>query len=111
MGLERRRNVVAAPAPFLQGPPEGGLEAKFPLLWEFLCRAAWDDGAPRLTGTVLVFVDGGALKARLSDRDASQVCFVSGPSWLDVLAACEGALEPGGGEWRADKAAGSRRGK
>jgi hypothetical protein len=75
----------------------------FPHLLEFLCQSEWEADAPRLTGTVLLCVEDGRLKAWLHDRDAKESLWVSGMDLDDLLATSEQALSSGVGEWRKDK--------
>jgi hypothetical protein len=46
-----------------------------PTVWEFLTLAQWPDGKPRQLGSVLFFVDGAGLKARIMDNDCEQCAF------------------------------------
>lgn len=71
-----------------------------PRLHEFLSCAVYDDGSARKTGTLLVFVDSGLLKACLSDRDVSQVAFASANSMAGLLEALEGGLLEESLDWR-----------
>lgn len=72
-------------------------------LWEYLSATEYDDGTERKTSTVTLFVEDGAVKVCLNDRDGSRVMWVSGPSVVDVLKALEALLRAGEGDWRAQK--------
>lgn len=75
----------------------------FPNLYEFLTLRRWPDGSPRTPGTVLAFSEGRAVKACLSDKDASLVAFVTAAAWADVWLSVELALEDEATDWRPTK--------
>jgi hypothetical protein len=81
------------------------MAVKFPTMWEFLSLSQWPDGKPRLTGTILLFVEQGRVKANLNDRDAGVSTFVSGTSFTLCLAAMETGLNEDSLEWRERKEA------
>jgi len=80
-----------------------------PFLGAFLGDVLYDDGAVRKTGTLLVFVDQGVLKACLSDRDVAEVAFVSASSFEGLMERLEGGLREGALEWRKAGGGGKRR--
>lgn len=63
-----------------------------PNLAEYLCAQAYGDGTPRKTATLTIFVDDGAFKASLNDRDNERSLFVSGSGFYDVLDVLEALL-------------------
>lgn len=73
----------------------------YPSLWEWLADARWDDGSPRTTATLLLFVEEGRWKLCLHDRDASRTAFLSGETPEAALRSLEAALASEGLEWRA----------
>ncbi len=77
--------------------------AMFPTLIEFLFSTRWEDGTSRLPGTLLIFMDGGRLKACLSDRDQGLVAFVTGGSTSELLSASERLLDDEGADWRPQR--------
>jgi hypothetical protein len=101
------------------GPDKGvhlALDAKalevYPALWEYMSEASWGEGKPRELATLLLFLDGGRLKAMLNDRDSGRVAFVTGCSLEEVLEALEGGLVSSSLDWRASqRSAGRRTGK
>lgn len=72
----------------------------FPCLHEWLTLEAWDDGAPRVTSSLTLFLDEGRVKACLSDRHQQRVAFVSGWTVSDALAALEEGLLGLSLDWR-----------
>lgn len=108
MALNRRD-----PAPegehILLGSEEGELSRRFPTVWEFLTRVRWDDGKARETGTILLFVDTGVLKACISDRDAGEVAFLSGHTLESLLETIDTSLSGNSLEWRPARNGGKKK--
>lgn len=75
--------------------------ARYPTLWEYLTAFKWDDGKPRQTSTLLIFVDSGVLKICINDRDNNRSAFVSKGTVEETLMAMESALLEESIEWRA----------
>lgn len=73
---------------------------QYPALVEYLDLDRFDDGRPRATSTLLVFVDAGVLKACLNDRQMGEVAFVSAASFEGLLEALEKGLAEGSLDWR-----------
>jgi hypothetical protein len=110
MGFLKRREVVeGSPAMISMGSPAPCDLAKFPALVEFLHCEAWPDGSRRQTGTLLVFVDEGRLKACLSDRDQALVGFVTGESLEGLIRAVEEGLQGDHVDWRPSRVNGKGR--
>ena len=88
----------------LAGYPALGEDSQlYPQLAEFLALGRFDDGSPRVTGTLLVFVHEGRLKARLTDREEGLVAFRTMDSLEGLLRAVELDLQRNDIEWRKDK--------
>lgn len=102
MALRRRDDNMLRADPGLPPQPDS-LTARFPSLWEFISLASWEDGSPRVPGTVLLFVDDDMVKVRLSDRAQGFTAWVSAKSLEGVLEGCERGLRDDGLEWRKDK--------
>lgn len=82
---------------FVHSSAEAGVE---PTTHEFLCLERWPDGSSRRTGTLLLFVDQGMLKACVTDRDGGLVAFVSGNTLPGLLDALERGLSADTLDWR-----------
>lgn len=104
-----------APLPDRNGAPrmvDAGTWAKgLPALSEFLSEARWDDGSPRVTGSITLFCDDGVWKLCLSDKDAGRVAFVSAGTPTEVFAAADKALQSSSLDWRVQKAFGGKKRK
>lgn len=73
-------------------------------LLEFLSAAVYPTGEPRQTGTLLLFVEEGRVKACVSDRDQAAVAFVTGSGLLSTLSLVEESIREGTLDWRPQKA-------
>lgn len=89
--------------------PSGEFPILYPALYEFLTLTAWEDGTTRQSGSLTLFVDLGAWKACLNDKDASRVAFISGSSLDGVMQAAEAALVLSTLDWRPTRYNGRRR--
>ena len=89
-----------------EAPPPSKTFEKMPALWEFLTASEWEEGETRETGTILIFVEEGRVKACLNDRDQGLVAFTSGVSVEDVFKSADKGLLADTLDWRP-----SRRGK
>jgi len=75
----------------------------WPVLVEFLNLQKFVDGSPRLTGTLLVFVQDGMLKAMLKDREEGLIGFKSYDSLDGLLDALENDLRDDLVDWRKER--------
>jgi len=85
-------------------PPDDAFAGRYPALWEFLTLERWDDGKPRKSGTVLLFIEAGLWKSCLNDRDGGRVAFAAAATQEALLQAVEGQLQGGRVEWRKSRA-------
>jgi hypothetical protein len=83
--------------------------AEYPTLFAFLAMATDDDGKPRTTSTVMVFIESGVCKACLKERDHDRTLWASAPSILGVFAALETRLNDSPVDWREPAASRHRR--
>lgn len=88
-------------------PPDEKFQAEYPALWEFLTLAKGDDGKPRKTATLTIFVADGCFKTSLNDRQEACSCFGSGDSFDEALSVLEASIVDGLAEWREWKQDGS----
>ena len=78
-------------------------------LFEFLCAEEYEDGSPRVPGTLTVFREGNMLKGCLNDRDQSLVAFVSASSFTGLLEALDAGLQADDLDWRVSGQKGKKR--
>jgi len=97
----RRPDAEAAP---LTGQPlsDEVFSGFFPRLFAHMSETRWDDGKPRKTTTLLVFVENGKWKAHVNDRDGKRGFWVTADAWEELLLAADGAIESLSTEWRRD---------
>jgi len=79
--------------------------SQYPVLATYLGDEAYDDGAPRRTSTLLLFVQDGLWKACLNDRAAGRSAWVSGEMLTEALSSLENALRTERASWRASEQA------
>ncbi len=111
MGLMRRQQGQPGGASAVPGESGPADVRPCTLLWEFLYSTRWPDGSDRVPGTVLLFVDGGRMKALLNDKDGSFVAFVTLSEEDGVMDALEDAIASPATDWKPTRkpAAGGRR--
>lgn len=91
-------------------PPGGGQFAlAHPALWEHLTALHFDDGTPRLPSTLTIFVDAGAVKACLNDRDQGMTGWAAGDSVAACLMSLERALQAETVDWRVSGKKGGKK--
>ena len=76
-----------------------------PAIWEYLTLDTTEDGKERLTSMLCLFVEAGMVKIALQDRHEGLSLWVSSQSIPEALAALEGRLAAGDGEWRQSRGA------
>lgn len=71
-----------------------------PNIYEFLTATRWDDGSPRMPGSMSIFVQVGVLKACINDKELKRVAFVEAPTWDELLAQIDMAICDDNTVWR-----------
>lgn len=74
--------------------------SKYPGISEFLSLETWEDGSPRLRGTITLFFEEGLWKASLNDREYERSCFVTKHSLEALLTAIEVGIVKDSHDWR-----------
>jgi len=85
--------------------PKSPFAARFPHVFGFLVCRSYDDGTPRETGSLTLFLHDGLLKGMLKDREAGKVGFKACDSLEGVLKALDDGLADDGIDWRPDRSA------
>lgn len=106
--LKRNRDVGGRGAAGVVAASPSPSMAELPTLWEFLTLEQWDDGAKRVTGSLLLFADDGSLKIMLNDRDSGKVAFRTLRSGECPFVAAEDALCDASTDWRGMRKAKGR---
>lgn len=101
--MKRRSLGLGADAPLPALSGESVVLKRFPRLCEFLTAVYYDDGSPRVPGTVWLKVDGIAFVLTLLDPDACARLNVRAASLDDVLTLTEKLLGSDGAAWELDR--------
>lgn len=114
MGLQSLRERLSGEgrtSTATNAPEDAAFQKKFPALWSFLVQTQWEDGTSRETGTVLIFVEDGVLKACASNRDSGHVAFVASQTVADLWGKLEKGIDGDSLDWRLSRAAKGSKGK
>jgi hypothetical protein len=79
---------------------EGTVKGDFAAIAEFVSMGSWEDGTPRVPGTLLVCTGDGAWRAWLNDRDGEVAAWTSADTLQGLLEAVETGLREGSLTWR-----------
>jgi hypothetical protein len=99
----RKPIIPQGPGGVIQQPAEEWA-AEYPHVWEFISLDKWEDGSPRIPGSITLFAEDGAWKACLNDKGMQLVAFVTARSAEGLFEAMQGALMTGLADWRKSKA-------
>lgn len=109
MSLRRPGNAEATGKAVAPQASPGRWGEGYPTLWAFLADPAYEDGTPRQTGTVMLFVEQGRLKAWVHDREQERTAFLTAACPEDLFAELNDGLEDDELDWRAGPRKGQRR--
>lgn len=100
MSLLRRSAKVSdsSPPPLPDGVPT--CVFRLPALLEMITLGKWDDGAPRVRGSLSLFWEDGVFKLWINDKDGGRAASVSAASVEDLLLRAEGKLSEDSLDWR-----------
>lgn len=103
MGLGIRPSAGVA-TPITVANLEGdALGRELPCFVEWMILERWDDGVPRVLPTVSLFVEGGAFKIWLNDKDLGRSACLSGATLMGLLVTVERKLKEADIEWRVSR--------
>lgn len=108
MGLGNRPDASFSSRPAVMEVMTDEFAQRFPVLCEWLYTDRWDDGTPRVLPSINLFVELGAFKCFLNDRDLSRSACLTGATVGQLFATCERRLAAGDLEWRPSKPARKR---
>lgn len=80
----------------------------FPTVRDYLRDTSYEDGTPRVTATLLCFVEDGLVKLCLSDRAEGRALWMTGDTVEAACTSLEAALASGRADWRQSKPKGRR---
>lgn len=81
-------------------PSDEWLLKNCPAVLEHLCDGRFDDGTPRETSTISIFVDAGVLKVSLNDREQRRTLYVTASNLQDGFLGLEKSLGATVPDWR-----------
>lgn len=84
---------------------------RFPDLHEWLSLDHYDDGSPRVTCTLTIMVDAGALKLFLNDRDNNRSACVNAASFDEALDQLDRGLKNDSLHWTVKRQYNTTNGK
>lgn len=85
------------------GCPDPRLKKTCPNVVEYMTDSAWEDGKPRDTSTLTVFLEDGMVKVALNDRACSRSLYASSDTLEGAIGALEQRLREQSPEWRSWK--------
>jgi len=78
---------------------DDNLKQLYPQLHDHLTVQVYEDGEVREVSVLSVFTKNGLWKLSLSDKNSSEVCFVSAETYDMALKTLEDSLESGRADW------------
>lgn len=108
-GFMKKPAKSGAGVPLEHAKVDDPMAKTHPQLWEHLSAETWDDGSPRITTTLFVFMEGFRWKCMLKDRYANCVAFHTAHTLSELLEGLEERLGNGTIDWRADRKPSGRR--
>lgn len=86
---------------------DSGFKAQFPNLHQYLSATQWDDKTNRITATLTIMVDNGALKVFLNDRHFNRSVCINEETFAGALDVLEEKLEKDEVDWRVKRGYGT----
>lgn len=76
---------------------------QYPTLYDFLTQTAWEDGARRKCGTLMILAEGGRWKGWVHDQDGKRSAWITSGTVADVFGELNAQLEDDTVAWRPDR--------
>lgn len=102
----RRPSSPSKDSKVLNRPVDPAFEQDFPTLSAYLGDDTWEDGAPRLRSTLILFAEDDLFKMCLTDKDSDMTLWVASKTMFGLLGAMEARLNDPEAEWRKRKGPG-----
>lgn len=109
MAIKRVKIEGTSPGAKTSGFDDPGFAKKFPLLYEQLTETTFEGGEARITSSIILFAEEGALKACLSERNDHCSLWATANTLDGVMKALEAALTTGNPQWRKQKPVAGRK--
>jgi hypothetical protein len=99
----KRPSQVSRPKKGEYACPDSSFALTYPELARGMCDPWWDDGKPRKTWTLKVWMDEAAVHVYLNDPDSKLGSFTTATGLTEALMELEAALAGGTLSWRKSK--------
>ena len=97
----KRPDSSSKPKPSPKEWNDPGDKQDYPNLYSFLHDNMYDDGKPRVTGSMSIFTKMGCLRASLNDKDLNRVCYIEALTIAELWELAERAIGDDSTEWIA----------
>jgi len=74
----------------------------YPNIYQFMMDLKYDDGSPRVPGSISFFTHLGVLKACINDKDNARTAFVEALTIHELWTKCDMAIADGCTEWKVN---------
>jgi len=99
----KKPSAGGAPKPMANAWVDKVDQADNPNTYAFLTDTKYDDGSPRMTGSISIFTQIGVLKACIADKDNKRVAFIEAPSLCELFGLIEMAICDESTDWKAQQ--------
>ena len=96
----KRPNLNTPVKPMANAWNDAADRADYPNVFGFLTETTYDDGKPRMTGSISIFTQLGVLKASVSDRDNKRNFYVEALTLHELIGMIEQGICDDNTEWR-----------
>lgn len=73
----------------------------YPNIYSFLMDTKYEDGSPRVQGSISIFVSGYSLKFAVNDKDRGLVAFVNSPTFFELMTIVDDGIRDDSLDWKA----------
>ena len=101
MALRKPTKPVKGPMDSLPLWEDQEFAQEFPNVHAFLYDDQYEDGKPRLRGTITISVRNGVLSMALNDNDNQRTLWVNQPTWAEAWEMAERSVADDNSDWKA----------
>lgn len=76
---------------------------EFPNVHAFLYDTEYEDGSPRLPGTITIACRNGCLSMALNDNGNNRTLWINQPTWAEMMEMAERSVCDDNADWKAKK--------